>query len=233
MIVTIDGPVASGKSTLGRRLAKELKLFYLYTGLFYRALTYLLINKEIYKDEDLKNPKQQDLYTYLDPELLIYRYDPEFGGTILFDGEDITPYLKTSFIDKQVSILSANKRVRLLINEIVRNIARNFDVVVDGRDAGTVVFPGADIKFFITAQPEVRAKRWRHIQEKLGEAYLPEQALTLITERDKRDENREIAPLIIPDDAIVIDNSDQDVDQTLADMLEKIDRSEHLFEEEE
>jgi CMP/dCMP kinase len=232
MIITIDGPVASGKTTLGREVAQELKLFYVYTGLFYRALAYLLINKEIYKDADLENPKQEDLYTYLDPELLIYQYDPEIREMILFDNEDIAPFLKTGFIDKQASILSGNKRVRSMINEIVRNIARNFDVVVDGRDAGTVIFPGADIKFYITAEPEIRAKRWQHLQQDLGEEYTLEESLKAITERDERDKNKKESPLAIPEDAIIIDNSDLDVEQTLADALEKIDRNEHLFEEE-
>lgn len=232
MIITIDGPAASGKTTLGLEVAKKLKLFYVYSGLFYRALAYLLINKEVYKDEDLYNPKQQDLYTYLDPELLIYQYDPEVGETILFDGKDITPHLKIGFIDQKASILSGNKRVRTLINEIIRTIARNFDVIVDGRDAGTVIFPGADIKFYVTAETEVRAKRWQHVQKELGEKYSFEDALKMITERDERDKNRKEAPLAIPDDGIIINTSDKDIEQTLEDALEKIDRNEHLFEEE-
>ena len=225
MIVTIDGPVASGKSTLGRMIAKHLGYYYLYSGLLFRALAYLLVNKEVYKEDNLRNPHADDVGTYLDPERLLYHYDDQFQERIFFDGVDITPHLKSRFIDKMTSVLSTSKSVRKLIANLQRHIARKYDdIIVDGRDVGSVVFPDATVKFFLTAPLELRAERWRQQQTKIGNSFSREQAIKIVNERDKRDEAREADPLVIPDDALIVDNSYVSPEETLKKVLTLMDR---------
>jgi len=216
MIVTIDGPAASGKSTIGRMIAKHLGYYYLYSGLLFRALAYLLVNKQVYKEDNLRNPHADDVGIYLDPERLLYHYDDQFQERIFFDGVDITPHLKNRFIDKMASILSTNKPVRKLLANLQRHIARKYDdIVVDGRDVGSVVFPDATVKFFLTAPLELRAERWRQQQAEISKNFSHEQAMEIVSERDKRDEAREADPLVIPDDALIVDNSYMSLEETL------------------
>ncbi len=223
MIITIDGPSASGKSTIGRKLAKRLGYYYVYSGLLFRALAYLLIHKRGYKEDDLRNPRAEDIEYCFDPEQFYYQFNDQFQERVFFKEIDITPHLKISFIDKMSSILSTNKRVRERIAAVQRDIARDYSVVVDGRDAGSVVFPDADIKFFLTASVEIRAERWRQEKIKIGSDYSREEAIKRISERDQRDRERELAPLIIPDNAIVVDSSQMTVDQTVEKMLSLIE----------
>jgi len=170
MIITIDGPTASGKSTVAKLLAKKLDFFYLNTGFLYRAVAYLLINHCAYTHEDLKNPDPLDLDEYLEPSRLIYDYDQDYIALIIFDGQNITPFLKTSFIDKGASIVSTNRRVRDLLLQVQRVAAQKYNIVAEGRDTGSVVFPEADIKIYLTADVAVRAERWQKQQAREGTA---------------------------------------------------------------
>lgn len=222
MIITIDGPTASGKSTTGRLLAKRLGYYYLYSGILYRALAYLLVNFGGYTEENIYKPKSIDIATYLDPQRFIYEYDEQYKERVLFDGQDITPHLKNSFMDKLSSILSMNEEVRIRLNQLQREIAKQGHIIVDGRDAGSVVFPEADAKIFLTASVSVRAARWLEKQERQGMAFTFEQARNVISERDARDTQRAIAPMVIPKDAIVIDNSDITTQDTLQKIIECI-----------
>jgi CMP/dCMP kinase len=225
MIITIDGPAVSGKSTLGRMLAKNLGYYYLYSGLLFRALAYLLINKGGYREDDLRNPHADDVTKYLDPEKFIYQYNEQFKESVFFDGIDITPHLKNHFMDKMASIIGTNKSVRDFLANFQRHIAqKNPDIVVDGRDEGSIVFPAATIKFFLTALLEVRAERWRHEQKKIGNDVSQEQAMVMLRERDERDKNREADPLIIPDDAMIVDNSYASPEDILKQMLTLMNR---------
>jgi len=225
MIITIDGPAASGKSTLGRMLAKKLDYYYLYSGLLFRALAYLLINKGGYREDDLYNAHADDVTKYLDPERFLYRYNDQFQESVFFDGVDITPHLKNHFIDKMASILGTSNPVRDFLANLQRHIARKHsDIVVDGRDEGSIVFPAANVKFFLTASLEMRAERWRHEQKKIGNDFSQEKAIEIIRERDKRDEDRKANPLIIPDDAIIVDNSYLNPEDALKKMLMLMDR---------
>jgi len=228
MIITIDGPAASGKSTVSRKLARKLGFYYLNTGLLYRAIAYLLINKCSYKDNQLKDPDPLDLKEYIDPSRLVYDFDQDFKEQIVFDNQNITPYLKTSFIDKGASVVSTNKMVRDLLLDIQRSAAQRFNIVVDGRDTGTVVFPEADIKIFLSASLKVRAERWRKEQEERGNRFSEEEAKNILEDRDKRDKERETAPLAIPDNAIFVENSKLDADQTLAQIMDFIRETKRL-----
>ena len=214
MIITIDGPTASGKSTAGRLLAKELNYYYLYTGLLYRALAYLLMNEQGYTLETIAHPDMNVVDQIL--KQLIYRYDASNRERIFFDKKDITPYLKGDRVGQAASIVSTNPEVRDRLNILQRAIADDHDVVIDGRDSGSVVFPKADVKFFLTASEDVRALRWKAQQEKRGENVTLQEAQEFVKSRDHRDTTRKTAPLTIPQGAQVIDNSNMSIGETLA-----------------
>jgi CMP/dCMP kinase len=216
MIVTIDGPTASGKSTAGRLLAKELNYYYLYTGLLYRALAYLLMNEHGYTLETIAHPDMNVVDQLLDGKRLVYRYDASDRERIFFEKKDITPYLKGDLIGQGASIVSTNPEVRDRLNVLLRSIVDDHDVVIDGRDAGSVVFPNADVKFFLTASEDERALRWKTQQEK-REIYVTfEKAKEFVSSRDHRDSTRKTAPLTIPQGAHVIDSSGMGIGETLA-----------------
>lgn len=206
MIVTIDGPTASGKSSTAKLLAQKLGFFYLNSGLLYRAVAYLLMQAKGYTIEALYNPTEQDLHILLDSQRITYTCNAVGNPQVEFDDADITPYLKGLEIDQAVPIVSANKLVRQLLLDVQRDIGAKHDLVIDGRDAGTVVFPQANFKFYLTAPLEIRAIRWIQDQQVRGVNVSFEQACKQIALRDERDMTRSIAPLVIPTDAIIVDN---------------------------
>lgn len=222
MIITIDGPSASGKSTVAHVLAKELGYYCLYSGLLFRAVAYLLVNHELYTEDMLKNPQPEHIQKYLDPARFTYQYDTSGKAIIVFDGQDITPYLKDSNIDQSASILSTNKQVRDILLRVQQRIGKKYHLVVEGRDSGSVVFPYAEYKFFLTASPEERACRWQKMQEERGIKYTLEEAMQELEKRDTRDANREIAPLRVPEEAIIIDSTDLDIRQVVRKMVSYI-----------
>lgn len=219
MIITIDGPTASGKSTMGRLLAKRLGFYYLYSGLLFRGFAYLLIDRAGYTLATIAHPSAADIDHYLDPKRFVYTYDSEHEERIVFDGHDITPATKGSEIAQAASMVSGDSAVRAKILLLQRALANDHNLVVDGRDAGSIAFAQAEVKFFLTAADMVRARRWQEQQKRYGNRFSLDQALAEITERDRRDSQRAIAPLQIPQGAILIDNSDLDQEATLAQML--------------
>lgn len=222
MIITIDGPTASGKSTIARLLAQELGFYYLPTGWLYRAVSYLLVEKCNYTQEMLLHPQEKDLSYCLDPSRLVYNYNQEKGGALFFEGRDITRFLKDYTVDQSVALISPIVKVREMVSHAQRSFAHMHDVVVEGRDSGSVVFPSADFKFFMTADPEVRAKRWIGIQKKRGHTFTLKQALATIEDRDTKDKQRKHSPLVIPDGGIVIDTSQLTIKETISLMVNYI-----------
>lgn len=220
MIITIDGPTASGKSTIGRILAHRLGYYYIYSGLLYRALAYQLHREYGYTQATVGQPDHQLVQKII--QFMEYTYCGDGNEKIFFEGEDITPYLKQGEIDQMASIVSTNHFVRGCIDAWQRSIADHHNVVIDGRDAGTVVFPHANYKFFLTARPQIRAERWRSQQKKQGNIVDFDHALDFITVRDERDSNRPNAPLKLAAGGIQIDNSDIDLQETLNAMLEHL-----------
>lgn len=224
MIITIDGPTASGKSTVAQLLAQKLGFYYLPTGWLYRAVAYLLVEKSQYTEKMLEAPKKKDITYCLDPNRLVYNYDELHGGRLFFENNDITHYLKDVTVDRTVAIISPIPMVRELVAEAQRHFAKHHDTVIEGRDSGSVVFPHAHYKFYLTASLKIRAQRWMHDQAKRGNSFTLEQAEKEIAYRDKRDMERKNSPLKVPQGAVVIDNSTLNLEQTVVAFLSVINQ---------
>jgi len=218
MIITIDGPVASGKSTVGRLLAQRLDYYYICSGYLYRAMAYVLVTYYGYDEKTITSPTDEDLEACC--MSLVYVYEDGLREKVFFNGRDITSYLKDSYIDKITSIISVSSRVRECVTSMQHTLASHYDTVIDGRDTGSAVFPHAEVKFFITAAVEVRAQRWLNDQNKTGHNFSLEQAIAKITDRDERDKRRTIAPLVIPHDAHIIDTSHMTIEKVIDVMME-------------
>jgi cytidylate kinase len=199
-VVTVDGPAGAGKSTVSRILAAELSFFYLDTGALYRALAYRAMKANV-------SPDDREAVRRLCGETDIELVPSGREFRILVSGEDVTGNLRTEALGRFASAISACETVRTALLQVQRNVAALGGVVAEGRDMGSVVFPDAQFKFFLTANLSERAKR-RFIE--LGERRDPAPYETVekeIEERDVRDRGREIAPLRIPEDAVVIDST--------------------------
>lgn len=214
MIITIDGPAASGKSTVAQIIAREKSLFYINTGYLYRALAYKLMERGVVNFERYVGIGLVDLQSYTKFDSLEYFYDTN-GVKIFLDGADITAFLKSPKVDEAASYISLNQDVRGLVTRYVKQIGQHKSIIIEGRDAGTSIFPTADLKFFLTASVEVRAKRWQSFQQSRGVTLSFSEAYDLIAARDKRDMERLIAPLVKPQNAIVVDSSDLSLDQVI------------------
>jgi cytidylate kinase len=181
-VITIDGPVASGKSTIARLLACSLGFFYLNSGLLYRSIAYVVL-----KDHLSCLPDDAQLQTYLDLERLTYTWTRDGQSQVAWDGHDITPLLKTPLIDACSSQLAERAIMRDFIFALQHRIAHTHSIVAEGRDLGSAVFPDATVKFFVTADATIRAQRWQGLQKKLGRQFTLDEAIASITQRDTRD----------------------------------------------
>lgn len=219
MIITIDGPSASGKSTVAQAIAQRLGFYYLNTGLLYRSCAYLLMRTCGHNDACFGSPHEKDLQNILDPKRLIYTYSPEHGGAVSYDGVDITSELKTPFIAQAASLIGVHPLVRAYLLSFQRALADNHSLVAEGRDTGSVVFPHADVKFYLTADVPVRAQRWMDDTTRKDTPKTLQEVIAIINERDRRDKERTVSPLVVPEGAHVIDNTHLTFEQTLAQML--------------
>ncbi len=215
MIITIDGPTASGKSTVAELLAKKLGFYYLNTGALYRAVSYLLVLRCGYTEQNLVDVKEADVRLCVQLSSLDYTYDAQYGWKVYYDRIDITSFLKDCSVDRYVAVISPIPFVRLLVTEVQHAFAKKYDAVIEGRDSGSVVFPHADYKFYLTANLTVRAARWQVDQKKRGNIFTLDQAVKLVEERDIKDLSRHNSPLAVPKDAQVVDNSDLSVEATV------------------
>ena len=215
MIIAIDGPSGSGKSTLGRMLAHALKLLYIDTGSMYRAVALAVIEAQV-------DPNDKEAVTALANRIEIdLEGDPD-SLSVLLNGRDITDQIRTESVTEMSSIVSTIPGVRRAMVERQRAISKR-GAVLNGRDIGTVVFPDADIKFFLTAAPEERAER-RYKEDQLTASSSATYAETLadMIERDRRDSTRADSPLKVADDAIVIDSTGKSIQQVFDEMMQKI-----------
>ena len=222
MIITIDGPAGSGKSSVAKELANKLGIYYLNTGFLYRAIAFVWL--ELGQGlEDIEKIKESDL-SFI--EKIKYEYEDK-KAKVLFGDKDITAQLADMVLSKPASILSAKKEIRNRLLDLQRSISEKYDIVAEGRDCGSIVFPNADYKFYLTASLEVRARRVMLDSSRKDSRVIDtgqdlEKVKVELEKRDERDKTREVAPLIIPKDAIVIDNSDLDLNQTIEKFLSYI-----------
>ncbi len=217
--VAIDGPAGAGKSTMARILAQELGFVYVDTGAIYRSVAYFLALMGI-------SPKDTDGVTRLIDEInLQITYDETGAQRMILNGLDISGEIRTPEISKGASLASAQKVVRSFLLEMQREVARRHNVIMDGRDIGTVVLPKADVKIYLTASAEIRAeRRYAEMLEK-GQKADFKQVLQEIVQRDQQDMTRAIAPLKMAADAVKLDTSDLDIAQSVAQMKDIIARS--------
>ena len=208
--IAIDGPAGAGKSTIARQLAADLGYRYVDTGAIYRTVAYFM---------DLwgVSPKDVDgVNRYIDELTIGIEYDEDGLQHMIMNGMDVTQDIRTQDISQKASLISAHAVVREVLLDMQRDMAKNYDVVMDGRDIGTVVLPKATVKIFLTASPEVRAeRRCKELQEK-GQKAQYAQILKEIQQRDYQDTHREIAPLKMCRDSVKVDTSNLNLEESVA-----------------
>lgn len=207
--VAIDGPAGAGKSTLARRLAAEFGYIYVDTGAMFRAVG-------LYALRAGKDPKDSAAVNALLPEITLRLASIEGEQHIYLNGEDVSKAIRTEEAGMAASAVGANPAVRAFLLDQQRKMAETQNVLMDGRDIGTVVLPRANVKIFLTASPEVRAKRRTAELEAKGQTANYEKVLKEIQQRDYQDSHRAIAPLKQAKDAVKVDTSELDIDGVVA-----------------
>ena len=212
--IAIDGPAGAGKSTIARRIAAELGYQYVDTGAIYRTVAYFM---------DLWGVSAKDVdgvNRYIDELTVAIEYDDEGKQHMIMNGMDVTDDIRTPEISKMASDVSAHACVREMLLDMQRDVAKQYNVVMDGRDIGTVVLPKADVKIFLTASAEVRAKRRTLELEAKGQRADFNQILNAIQERDYNESHRAIAPLKMARDSVKVDTSEMGIDEVVKTILE-------------
>jgi len=220
MIIAIDGPAASGKSTAAIGIAKRLGITYLDTGAMYRAVTFGLIDNNIEFDNSVV------VEPYL--EKIDMQFSESSSGLMLsLNGQDITKEIRSALVTNYVSEVSALKSVRKSMVLIQRKLAKANDCVLEGRDIGTVVFPNADHKFFLIADVEARARRRLEDLKAIGEEGSIEKVIMDLMNRDHKDSTRMHSPLKKSDDAIVIDTSNLGINEVIDKIVNIVNHKGH------
>ena len=210
--IAIDGPAGAGKSTIAKRLAAELGYMYVDTGAIYRTVAYFF---------DLwgVGPKDIDgISRYIDELTVGIEYDENGLQHMIMNGMDVTDDIRTQDISQKASLISAHAIVREMLLDMQRDVAKRHNVIMDGRDIGTVVLPKANVKIFLTASAEVRAQRRTDELKAKGEKADYARILKEIQQRDYQDTHREVAPLKLARDSIKVDTSDLDIDGVIAEL---------------
>ena len=212
--IAIDGPAGAGKSTMARRLAQALGYVYVDTGAIYRTVGYHMNLMGI-------GPKDADGINRLIGDVnLEITYDAQGTQHMILNGADVSDEIRTPEMSMIASTISAHKVVRDFLLDTQRDLAKAYNVVMDGRDIGTVVLPDADLKIYLTAAPEVRAQRRIAQYREQGQKVDERKILAEIIQRDEQDMNRPIAPLRRAKDAVLLDTSYLNVEETIARLLE-------------
>lgn len=202
--IAIDGPAGAGKSSLSKEVAKELSFIYVDTGALYRTIGLAASRKGLKKED------KAEIISLLNDIDVKLSFNDEGTQIVLLNGEDVSSYIRTPEASMFASAVSAIPEVRAFLLDLQRNMAKSDNVIMDGRDIGTVVLPDAKIKIFLTASPEKRAMR-RHkenIEKGIDSTY--EEVLKDVNQRDYQDSHREIAPLKPAEDSVLVDTSDYD-----------------------
>lgn len=204
--IAIDGPAGAGKSTIAKKVAKELGFIYVDTGAMYRAIALYLLRNQVGQDEE----KKISVYAKQANVELVYENGEQ---QVLLNGENVSGLIRTEEVGKMASAGAKNKEVRAQLLDLQRNLAKKENVIMDGRDIGTHVLPNADLKIYLTASSAVRAeRRYKELHEK-GVACEIQEIEKDIIARDKQDMEREIAPLKQAEDAILLDSSNMTIDE--------------------
>ena len=214
--IAINGPAGAGKSTIAKRLAKEMGYRYVDTGAIYRTVAYFF---------DLWGvaPKDIDgIKRYIDELTIGIEYDEDGLQHMIMNGMDVTADIRTQDIGQKASLISAHALVRDVLLDMPREVAEKYNVIMDGRDIGTVVLPKATVKIFLTASPEDRARRRTDELLAKGQKAYYDTILKEIIQRDYQDTHREVAPLKMCRDSIKLDTSDMDIDGVIAAMKDII-----------
>jgi cytidylate kinase len=215
IIIAVDGPAGSGKSTIAKRIALDLNLLYIDTGAMYRAITHAVLSRGVNaKDEEAVNALLAGL------DLNIAKND-QGAIEISLEGRKLEKELRNIDVDRYVSLISSYRKVREYMVARQRQLSRDYDVILDGRDIGTVVFPGATCKFYLDASVEERARRRFH-DSKAQKGLSMEEIRKEIERRDDFDRNREISPLRKAEDAVLVDTSRMTIDQVTQLLLARI-----------
>ena len=205
-VIAIDGPAASGKSSVSRGVAAALGWFFVSSGHFYRAIAWGTVRDKVSSDSP------DSLVGWVATrKLTLLENEDAAGLSLLLDGENATPHLSDPQVAATVSVIAAVPAVRDFINARLRTLSENHDLVMEGRDIGSIVFPETPWKFYLDASPEVRARR-----------RASEGAIDTVTERDRLDSTRATAPLMIPLGAIVIDTTHLNLDQVIQTVLDHL-----------
>ena len=211
--IAIDGPAGAGKSTVAKLVAKELSFVYVDTGAMYRAMAYYLLKRGVDREnsEEIAAECQnaEISITYTNGEQIV-----------LLNGENVNAYLRTEEVGNMASVSSANPSVREKLLELQRSLARCQNVVMDGRDIGTTILPNADVKIYLTASVETRAKRRALELKEKGQPCDLAEIQKDIEQRDERDISREISPLRQAEDAILVDSSELDIEEVVKTILQ-------------
>lgn len=214
--VAIDGPSGAGKSTMAKRLAKELGFLYVDTGAMYRTVSLYVYRKGIDKAD-------AERITALLPEIhLDLAYGEDGTQQMILNGEDVSGLIRTSEISMYTSAVSAIPAVRAFLLEQQRELGRTKNILMDGRDIGTVVLPDAQIKIYLTAAAEARAeRRWKELVEK-GENITVEEVLKDVIQRDYNDMHRPVAPLCQAEDAVLVDTTEYNLEESYQLLLKTV-----------
>lgn len=215
MQIAIDGPASSGKSTVAKKLAKKLNFIYIDTGAMYRALTYFALKKQV-------NLNNENEIIPLFKKLNFHVTSSKDGQHFWVNNEDVTDKIRQPDVAEHVSQVATYSQVRNFLSKLQRKMAKQQNVIMDGRDIGTVILPQANYKFFVTASPEVRAhRRFLENQERGIDTSLSKLTES-IKKRDKIDSQRKVAPLKKAPDAELIDTSDLSISEVVSLLLSKI-----------
>lgn len=206
--VAIDGPAGAGKSTIAKAAAKKLGFIYVDTGALYRAIALNAVRNNALNDDE-------KIVSMLDDTSVKLQFDEHANQCVILNGEDVSSLIRTPEISMGASKVSAIPAVRAFLLDLQRNIAKNNNVIMDGRDIGTVVLPDADIKIFLTASPECRAeRRYKELVEK-GESVTFDEVLADVNQRDYQDSHREIAPLKPCEDSVTADTTGNSLEESV------------------
>lgn len=218
MVVAIDGPSGSGKSSVARALAARIGFLHLDTGAIYRAFTLRALRRDAVLTDEVA------LASLIDADAIVLAPDPRGGESVFLDGQDVTAEIRTPEVTAEIHWLARAPAVRDRVTAIVRELARGRDVVVEGRDTTTAIFPGAEMKFYVDATAEERARRREKDLARRGTPQPFEDLVRQIRERDLRDSTRAAGPLLRAADATYVDTTGITQEEVVARLAAEVER---------